>query len=177
MRLSPVFDPHDPDMHTYLKKTVPLILGLGMTFSNEIFFRFFGSFLPEGATSSVNYALRTTMMLVAIFGQASGVAFYPFLTKLAAERKFGEMERLLHSVIRKIAMYLIPLSAVFFVLGRSRHVPPRPPCRSSRCCISAESLPVSQVVKPRRYLRYILRARSRSVRISLSRELFMPCRT
>jgi putative peptidoglycan lipid II flippase len=118
MRFKPVFDLNDPDLVTYLKKTLPLILGLSMTFSNEIFFRFFGSFLPEGATSSVNYALRTTMMLVAIFGQASGVAFYPFLTRLAAEKKYGEMETLLHSVITKIAIYLIPLSAVFFVLAQ-----------------------------------------------------------
>ncbi len=115
MRIYPVCDFRDADLRHYLKKTIPLILGLGMTFSNEIFFRFFGSFLSEGATSSVNYALRTTMMLVAIFGQASGVASYPFLTKLAAEKKFGQMEQLLHSVLRKIAIYLLPLSAVFFV--------------------------------------------------------------
>ena len=118
MRLSAVCDFRDPDLHTYLKKTLPLILGLGMTFSNEIFFRYFGSYLPEGATSSVNYALRTTMILVAMFGQASGVAFYPFMTKLATERKFAEMERLLHSVLKKIALYLLPLSALFFVLAQ-----------------------------------------------------------
>ena len=118
MRISPVFDFRDPDLLVYLKKTLPLILGLSMTFSNEIFFRYFGSFLPEGATSSVNYALRTTMMLVAIFGQASGVAFYPFLTRLATEKKFGEMEQLLHKVLRRIAAYLIPLSAVCFVLAQ-----------------------------------------------------------
>jgi putative peptidoglycan lipid II flippase len=118
MRFSPVFNIYDPDLRTYLKKTLPLILGLSMTFSNEIFFRFFGSFLPEGATSSVNYALRTTMMLVAIFGQASGVAFYPFLTKLAAEKKFEAMEQLLHSVLKKIAAYLIPLSAVCVICAQ-----------------------------------------------------------
>ncbi|MBN1758686.1 MAG: murein biosynthesis integral membrane protein MurJ [Chitinispirillaceae bacterium] len=118
MRLTAVCDFRDPDLYIYIKKTLPLILGLGMTFSNEIFFRYFGSYLPEGATSSVNYALRTTMMLVAMFGQASGVAFYPFMTKLAAERKFAEMEQLLHSVLKKIALYLLPLSAVFFVLAQ-----------------------------------------------------------
>ncbi|MBN1980649.1 MAG: murein biosynthesis integral membrane protein MurJ [Chitinivibrionales bacterium] len=108
----------DPDVAIYLRKTIPLILGLGMTFSNELFFRFFGSFLPEGGTSSVNYALRTTMMIVAVFGQASGVAFYPFLTQLAAEKKFDAMVSLLDTVMRKIALYLIPLSAVLLVLAR-----------------------------------------------------------
>ena len=108
----------DPDVAIYLRKTIPLILGLSMTFSNELFFRFFGSFLPEGGTSSVNYALRTTMMIVAVFGQASGVAFYPFLTQLAAEKKFDAMVSLLDTVMRKIALYLIPLSAVLLVLAR-----------------------------------------------------------
>ena len=117
MRFRPRWDLTDPDLLTYLRKTLPLILGLGMTVSNEIFFRFFGSFLPEGATSSVNYALRTSGILVAMFGQASGVAFYPYLTRLAAEKKFEEMERMFHSVIKKIAVYLIPLSAVLCVVA------------------------------------------------------------
>jgi len=108
-----------PDVKQYILKTIPLILGLGMTFSNEVFFRFFGSFLPEGGTSSVNYALRTMMMVVAVFGQASGVAFYPFLSTLAAEKKFSEMGALLGKVLRNIALYLFPLSAILFVNAHS----------------------------------------------------------
>lgn len=108
-----------PDVKRYILKTIPLILGLGMTFSNEVFFRFFGSFLPEGGTSSVNYALRTMMMVVAVFGQASGVAFYPFLSTLAAEKKYSEMGALLGKVLRNIALYLFPLSAVLFINAHS----------------------------------------------------------
>jgi putative peptidoglycan lipid II flippase len=102
----------------YALKTLPLILGLGMTFSNEVFFRFFGSFLPEGGTSSVNYALRTMMIVVAMFGQASGVAFFPFIARLAAERKFDEITALLNRVLRNIALYLFPLSALLMVVSR-----------------------------------------------------------
>lgn len=108
----------DNDLVEYVVKTIPLILGLGMTFSNEIFFRFFGSFLPEGSTSSVNYALRTTMMVVAVFGQASGVAFFPFLSRMAVEKQFEKMAELLNSVLMKIAIYLIPLSCLMMVLSK-----------------------------------------------------------
>ncbi|MBN1578485.1 MAG: murein biosynthesis integral membrane protein MurJ [Chitinispirillaceae bacterium] len=118
MKFIPRFDVLHPDVICYVKKTVPLILGLSMVFSNEVFFRFFGSFLPEGGTSSVNYALRTMMMIVAVFGQASGVAFYPFLSQLAAEKKFDAMGSLLNTFLRNIALYLIPLSAVLMVLSR-----------------------------------------------------------
>jgi putative peptidoglycan lipid II flippase len=83
----------DPDLIKYVKLTVPLVLGLGLTFSNEVFFRFFGSFLGEGGTASVNYALRTMMIVVAVFGQASGVAFFPFISKMAVEKQFERIDR------------------------------------------------------------------------------------
>jgi len=111
------FNFSDPDLIKYVKLTLPLVLGLGMTFSNEIFFRFFGSFLSEGATSSINYALRTTMIVVAVFGQASGMAFYPFITKMAAEQQFGKMTEMLNSVLTKIAIYLIPISIFMLLLS------------------------------------------------------------
>jgi putative peptidoglycan lipid II flippase len=117
MRFRPVFKLSDPDLVKYVKLTLPLILGLGMTFSNEIFFRYFGSFLSEGATSSINYALRTTMMIVAVFGQASGMAFYPFITKMAADGQYGKMTEMLNSVLTKIAVYLIPLSILMLLLS------------------------------------------------------------
>jgi putative peptidoglycan lipid II flippase len=108
----------DKDFTDYIKKTVPLILGLGMVFSNEIFFRFFGSFLPEGATSSINYALRTMLIVVAVFGQASGVAFFPYLSKMAIEHQFSRMSELLNSMLFKIALFLLPLSGIMFILSK-----------------------------------------------------------
>jgi len=113
----PRFNLTHPDFIQYVKLTLPLILGLGLTFSNEIFFRFFGSFLGEGGTASINYALRTMMMVVAIFGQASGVAFFPFLSSLAVKNEFKQMTELLNSVLTKIALYLLPLSGLMIVLS------------------------------------------------------------
>lgn len=117
MKFSIRFDFHDPDLGIYIRKTIPLVLGIGMAFSNEIFFRFFGSFLPEGATSSVNYALRTMMMVVAVFGQSSGVAFYPFLSRMAAQNQIEKMDQLINSVLTRIASFIIPLSVIMMVLS------------------------------------------------------------
>jgi putative peptidoglycan lipid II flippase len=107
----------DPDLLDYVKKTIPLIAGLSMTFSNEVFFRFFGSFLPPGATSSINYALRTMMMITAVFGQASGSAFYPFLVKMATAGEFKQMTSLVNKVLKQLALYLIPLSVIMIALA------------------------------------------------------------
>ncbi len=108
---------NDPEFINYVKKTLPLVLGLGMAFSNEIFFRFFSVFLDEGAASSVNYALRTMMFVVALFGQASGVAFYPYLSTMAAEKAYDKMSSLLNNMLTGMALYLIPLSALMIILS------------------------------------------------------------
>jgi len=111
------FSLRDPELGRYVKITIPLVAGLGMTFSNEIFFRYFASFLESGAVASANYALRTMMILVGVFGQAAGVAFYPYLSKLAAEKAYAKMTELLNNMITRIALYLIPLSAIMIALA------------------------------------------------------------
>jgi putative peptidoglycan lipid II flippase len=117
LRYRPRFDLADPDLRRFVLLSLPLVIGVGMSFSNEIFFRFFGSFLGEGGTSSINYALRTMGMVVAVFGQAAGVAFYPHLSRLAAEKKFTEITALVNRMLVRIALYCIPLSAAMAVLA------------------------------------------------------------
>jgi putative peptidoglycan lipid II flippase len=108
-------DVRHPDVKLFVLLSLPLVFGLGMTFSNEIFFRYFGSFLGEGVTSSLNYALRTMGMVIALFGQAWGVAFYPWLSRLAAEKKFNEISELLDKVIARIGTFAIPIAALCIV--------------------------------------------------------------
>jgi putative peptidoglycan lipid II flippase len=117
LRYKPRFDFKHPDVKEFIIFSFPLIVGLGMTFSNELFFRYFSSFLGEGGTSSINYALRTMGIIVAVFGQASGVAFYPYLSKLAIEKKFDEITSLLNRVLTKIGLYCIPVSLLLMVLA------------------------------------------------------------
>lgn len=118
LKFYPTFNFSDPDLMEYVKKSIPLVLGLSMTFSNEIFFRFFSASLSEGTVASVNYALRVMMMVVAMFGQASGAAFFPFLSKLALENNFARMNDILNSVLSKIAVLLLPISGIMIVLSQ-----------------------------------------------------------
>lgn len=118
LKFYPRFNLSDPDLLEYVKKSIPLVLGLSMTFSNEIFFRFFSASLSEGTVASVNYALRVMMMVVAMFGQASGAAFFPFLSKLALEKKFDQMSDLLNSALSRIAALLLPISGIMIVLSQ-----------------------------------------------------------
>ncbi len=111
MRCRPVWDWRHPDLIRYFLLTLPLMLGLTMTFSMEIFSKLFGSYLPAGSIARIEYAIRIMMALVAFFGQAVGVAVYPFLARFAAGDQLVEMNRLLNQALRYIAL-VIPFAAV-----------------------------------------------------------------
>jgi putative peptidoglycan lipid II flippase len=115
MRFTLNFDFMHPDLWLYIRVTFPLMIGLTMGFSTEFLFRFFGSYLPRGSIASLNYGLRTMFMLVGFFGQAVGVASFPFMARLAAENDIQEMNRLLNNTLRYMAL-AIPLSVLVIVL-------------------------------------------------------------
>ena len=115
MRFKICFEWTHPDLKHYFLLTLPLILGLTMTFSTEFFFRFFGSYMPRGAVAALNYGLRITFILVGLFGQAVGTASYPFLSRLATEGRMIEMNRLLNRTVRALSI-VIPFSVFLMVI-------------------------------------------------------------
>jgi putative peptidoglycan lipid II flippase len=115
LRYRPAFDWRHPDLRRYIVLTLPLMFGLTMTFSTEVFSKFFGSFLPEGAITHIDFAWRIILMVVGFFGQAVGVAAYPYLAQMASERRLDEMNRLFNAALRYLAL-VIPVSCLVFVL-------------------------------------------------------------
>ena len=104
-----------PDLKKYIVLTIPLMIGLTMTFSTEIFLKFFGSFLDNGSIAALNYALRIMFILVGLFGQAVGVASYPFMAKLAEKGELVQLNNLLNNTL-KFLLLVIPFSVLFMVL-------------------------------------------------------------
>ncbi|MDD9305110.1 MAG: murein biosynthesis integral membrane protein MurJ [Desulfobacter sp.] len=109
------FDLKHPDFKKYILLTLPLMLGLTMTFSTEILMKFFGSFLDEGSISAMNYALRIMFILVGFFGQAVGMASYPFLAKLASDNKLDQLNQIINKTLKFIFLVL-PFSVLFMVV-------------------------------------------------------------
>ena len=110
-----LFDFRHPDLKKYVWLTLPLMVGLTMTFSTEFFFRLFGSYLPEGRIAILNFGLRIMLMLVGLFGQAVGTASFPFMARLVAENRLEEMNQLLNNTLRYLAL-VIPFSVLLMVL-------------------------------------------------------------
>lgn len=115
MKYRPLVDWRHPDLKKYVLLTLPLMLGLTMTFSVEFLFRFFGSFLPAGNIAVLNFGLRVMLILVGIFGQAVGTASYPYLARLAAEKGTAAMNALLNTTLRYLAL-VIPFAVLLMVL-------------------------------------------------------------
>ncbi|MDM8538846.1 murein biosynthesis integral membrane protein MurJ, partial [Desulfobacterales bacterium HSG17] len=109
------FNFHHPDLKKYILLSLPLMVGLTMTFSTEFFLKFFGSYLPQGSIASLNYGMRIMFILVGFLGQAVGVASFPFMARLAAEGKMDEMNNLLNNTMKYLSL-VIPFSVLFMVL-------------------------------------------------------------
>lgn len=116
MRLRLTWGWRHPEVHEYLRLTLPLIVGLSMAFSSEFLFRFFGSYLPAGGIAVLNFSLRVMLILVGVFGQAVGTASFPFMARLAEEGNIGELNRLLNRTLRYLAL-VIPVSCLLMVLS------------------------------------------------------------
>ena len=115
MKYSPAIDFTHPDFLVYIRLTLPLMVGLTMTFSTEFFLKFFGSYLPEGSIACLNYGLRIMFILVGLLGQAVGTASFPYMARLAAENRIPEMNRLLDSTLKYLSL-IIPFSMLLIVL-------------------------------------------------------------
>ncbi|MFH1762349.1 MAG: murein biosynthesis integral membrane protein MurJ [bacterium] len=116
--IRPVFNLKDKDLRKYIYLTIPLVLGIGMTFSNEFLLRFFGSYLGTGGSASLNYSMRATMFIVNLFGSALGVASFPFLADLAAKKDYLQMNRIINGIISRIFVAIIPVSLILAMLSK-----------------------------------------------------------
>ena len=109
------FDMHHPDLRKYVRLTLPLMVGLTMMFSMEIFIRYFGAYLPPGNIAGLNYSRTILLIPVGLFGQAVGMASFPFMARLAAENRLPEMNRLMNTALRYLAL-VIPISVMLMVV-------------------------------------------------------------
>ncbi|MBA3012166.1 MAG: murein biosynthesis integral membrane protein MurJ, partial [Desulfobacula sp.] len=95
----------------------PLVVGLTKTFSTEILLEVFGADLAEGSIAAMNYALRIMFILVGFFGQAVGMASYPFMAKIAAAGDFKRLNHMINQTLKFIFL-VIPFSVLFMVLRK-----------------------------------------------------------
>jgi putative peptidoglycan lipid II flippase len=107
----------DPDLRTYLARSLPIMLGFSIVVVDDWILRREGTLLGTGAASAITYAKNLMKVPMGIFGLAAGVAAYPTLARLVAEGKPEELRRTLWSTLRVLLVLAFAAQALLSVAG------------------------------------------------------------
>jgi len=107
----------DPDLRTYLARSLPIMLGFSIVVVDDWILRREGTLLGTGSASAITYAKNLMKVPMGIFGLAAGVAAYPTLARLVAEGKPEEMRRTLWSTLRVMLVLAFAAQALLSVCG------------------------------------------------------------
>jgi len=118
LKFFPRIDFADPGFREFVRLSIPIMLGFSLVVVDEWMTRIFGSFLLAGAITWLNNARRLMQVPVGIFGQASGVASYPFLSAQAARGEKEAMWETLSATLRWVFFVSCAAAAVTGVLSR-----------------------------------------------------------
>jgi len=94
VRLRLRFAPFDRVFLGYLIVAAPLMFGQSLLTVDEWYERWFGALLGEGTVAHLSYARRLMLVPVAVVGQAIAAAALPTLSRLWAEGRREDLDRL-----------------------------------------------------------------------------------
>lgn len=98
----------------YLWMSVPIMLAFSLVVADEWITKYLASFMEEGSVSRLSYARTEMRIPIAIIGQAAGIASYPHLSRLWAQRKYLDFSETFNREIQKI-LALGPLAAILML--------------------------------------------------------------
>lgn len=117
LRFGLLFDWHDEGMRRVFKLVIPVILGLAISqIYNIILPRSFGSLLPSGHTTAIEFANRIMQFPVALFAMSMGIALFPTLSALAAQVELIELRQRLALALRITLMLVIPSAMLLAIM-------------------------------------------------------------
>jgi putative peptidoglycan lipid II flippase len=114
------WDLRHPGFRMFIKLSIPIMLALSLSFTDDWIIRWFGSYLVPASITWLQYAKTLMRVPLGVVGQAIGVASFPILAQLYSEGKFGELNRVLNDTLKGLMLLLIPISA--FAIAESPYV-------------------------------------------------------
>jgi putative peptidoglycan lipid II flippase len=128
-RFTPNLDIRHPGFRWFIKLSIPIMLALSLSFTDDWIIRWFGSYLAPASITWLTYAKTLMRVPLGVVGGAVGVASFPFMAQLYSERKLEEFSRTLNATIKGLLLLLVPISAltiaqstplVYFVFSHTR---------------------------------------------------------
>jgi len=101
-------------LRQYFWMSIPIMLAFSLVVADEWISKYLASFMQEGSVSRLTYARTEMRIPIAIVGQAAGIASYPYLSRLWANKNFKEFGKTFIRELQKI-WALGPLAAILMV--------------------------------------------------------------
>ncbi len=98
----------------YLWLSLPIMLGFSLVVTDDWFSKYFASSLEKGSVSWLSYARTEMRIPIAIIGQAAGIASFPYLSRLWANRAYHDYTKTLIREIEKLWV-LAPLATILLI--------------------------------------------------------------
>lgn len=98
----------DRNIVKLINLSIPVILGVSVNQVNVLIDRTIASTIDIGAISALNYANRLNLFIQGIFVISFATAMYPLISKLAVEKKYGSLKKILEEAIIGINLLVIP---------------------------------------------------------------------
>ncbi len=117
VRLGLRIAPLAPVFRSYLWIAAPLMLGQTLLTVDEWYERWFGALLDPGTVAHLSYARRLMLVPVAVVGQAIAAAALPAMSRLWAEKKTEDLDRLVERTLRTGIVLAVFAGAGFYLLA------------------------------------------------------------
>jgi len=117
-RFKPNLNFRHPGFRLFIKLTIPIMLAFSLVFSDDWIIRWFGSYLMPASITWLSYAKTLMRVPLGVVGQAVGVASFPVLAQLYAEKKYDELNRTLNTTLKGLLLLIVPISALTIAMSR-----------------------------------------------------------
>jgi len=114
----PTLSLRHPGFKEFLLLSIPIMFGFSLVLVDEWIIKAFASSLAVASISWLNYGRVIMRIPMAVFGQAAGVASFPFLSRLAAEGDLPGMARAMVKAIRRVLFLIVPAAALTIIASR-----------------------------------------------------------
>jgi putative peptidoglycan lipid II flippase len=118
-RYTPLLTVRDPGVIKVLKLMAPRVLGLSFSQINlfVILFLTGTAVFALGSLPAINVAFRIINLPLGIIGIALGIAAFPTLSTLAAQKAFGEMRQIVTDSLRLLLFLGLPITVLMVFLA------------------------------------------------------------
>jgi putative peptidoglycan lipid II flippase len=128
-RFTPNLNIRHPGFRWFIKLSIPIMLALSLSATDDWIIRWFGSYLVPASITWLTYAKTLMRVPLGVVGMSVGVASFPFMAQLYSEGKLDELSRTLSATLKGLLLLLLPISAltiaqsaplVYFVFSHTR---------------------------------------------------------